>query len=59
MSKKIKKGALHRQLGINPKDDIPTELLNKILNQKKYKGKKATRLMLKRVQFAKNMRHRK
>jgi len=53
----IKKGALHKQLGISVKKDIPTGTLNKILSSHKYKGKKATKLMLKRVQFAKNMRH--
>ena len=52
----VKKGALHRQLKIPVKNKIPTKTLNKILNTKKYHGKKASKLMLERVQFAKNMR---
>lgn len=59
MIKKIKEGALHKQLGISVKKDIPSKTLNSILKNHKYKGKKATKLMLKRVQFAKNMRHKK
>ena len=55
----IKKGALHKQLNIPQEQKIRTTILKKILATKRYKGKKATPLMMKRVQFAYNVRHKK
>jgi hypothetical protein len=55
--KKIKKGALHRQLGIPEDQRIPTEILKKILTEKgKVNGKKITPLMRKRANFAMSFR---
>lgn len=65
--KKIKKGALSRQLGIPEKENIPITLLNAIIKAKPgniirnptKKGKrkiKVTRLMERRAIFAKSMK---
>jgi len=60
---KIKKGALHRQLGIPEDRKIPVNVLNKILSKDvgekiKVNGKTitVTSLLKKRANFAKNAR---
>ena len=59
--KPIKKGALHRQLGIPMSKRIPHDLERQIMEAKvgnKVLGHKVTPLMKKRVNFAINMRKR-
>lgn len=56
---KIKKGALHRQLGYGKNDDIPMGLLNDISKTRignKVRGYTVTSLLKRRVNFALNSR---
>jgi hypothetical protein len=53
---KIKKGALHKQLGIPLDQPIPTITLKKILNGGYINGKKITPLMRKRAYYAMSFR---
>jgi len=60
---RMKKGALHRQLGISSEKDIPMGLLNKIISAKTgqtiKRGKKTikvTALLKKRANLAKNLK---
>ena len=58
---KAKPGALHRQLGIDPKKPIPTPLLNRVQKAPigtQVRGYSVTPLMKRRVNFALNMRKR-
>ena len=53
------KGALHNQLGINPDKGIPTKVLVRIKRTpigNKFRGKKVTTLLKRRVNFALNVR---
>jgi len=56
---KAKPGALHRQLGIDPKKPIPTPLLNRVKKAPigtQVRGTSVTPLLKRRVNFALNMR---
>ena len=55
----IKRGALHRQLGYNPDDDLPLGLLQDIQQTKignKVRGHTVTTKLKRRVNFALNTR---
>jgi hypothetical protein len=55
----IKKGALHRQLGYDPHHHLPLGLLREIEAADigaRVRGRKITRLMKRRVNFALNVR---
>lgn len=57
--KGMKKGALHKQLGIPSDEKIPSTLLRNIVKTpvgKKLKGKKITKLLKQRANWALNVR---